>query len=115
MNIRGRTRLGLGAVAGLIVVAAAVVTIGNNTGTQAQRCDRFWQSKAASVECNQGLANAEMDRDAARSAELQGQIDVNERRFDQTDQNIRNADQALIDLQAAQHCFLSVGTPVWSA
>lgn len=102
MNTQDRTRIGLGAVAGMIVVAAAVVTIGNNTGTQAQRCDRFWQSSAASTECHQRLADAEMDRDAARSAELQGQIDARQRRIDQTEQNIRNADRALIDLRVGR-------------
>jgi hypothetical protein len=83
-------------------MAAAVVMIGNNVGTQSERCDRFWQSSAASSECHQRLADDEMDRADARSAALSRQVEEGQRRIERTEQNIRNADRAMAELRAAQ-------------
>lgn len=102
MDQRSRLLIAVAAIIGVPVVGLSVVLIGNNTGTATERCDRFWLSRAASVECHQQLADYADARDAARAAELQRQVDVTSRRVEQDEANIRATDRAMSDLQASR-------------
>lgn len=88
------TRL-VAALIALPLIGASVIVIGNNTGTAAERCDRFWQSAASSAECNQALSDAEMDR-------LQVQADRSAEAVEQSQRRLRDIDRAIRDLQSRQ-------------
>ena len=91
-----KTQWRFAAIAALIAVpliGASVVVIGNNTGTAAERCDRFWMSEAASSECHTALSNAEIER-------LERDMDRSQRSVEQSQRRLRELDSAISDLES---------------